>query len=73
VRQPRRRAAVRPARLLIVHFGSVEEPYWSAKGYNVLDAALPSRGYKQFGWSREHGHAGFDAYTELKTVVVPKF
>jgi aldehyde dehydrogenase (NAD+)/phenylacetaldehyde dehydrogenase len=40
--------------------------------YNVLDAALPFGGYKQSGWGREHGHAVLDAYTELKTVVVPK-
>ncbi len=39
--------------------------------YNVLDAALPFGGYKQSGWGREHGAAGIDLYTEVKTVVVP--
>jgi acyl-CoA reductase-like NAD-dependent aldehyde dehydrogenase len=40
--------------------------------YNVLDPALPFGGYKQSGWGREHGTTVFDAYTETKTVVVPK-
>jgi aldehyde dehydrogenase (NAD+)/phenylacetaldehyde dehydrogenase len=40
--------------------------------YNVLDAALPFGGYKQSGWGRENGGAVLDAYTETKTIVVPK-
>jgi aldehyde dehydrogenase (NAD+)/phenylacetaldehyde dehydrogenase len=40
--------------------------------YNVLDAALPFGGYKQSGWGRENGRAVLDAYTETKTIVVPK-
>lgn len=37
----------------------------------ALDMAVPFGGYKQSGWGRENGTPGWQAYTELKSVVVP--
>ncbi|NUB45019.1 aldehyde dehydrogenase family protein [Fertoebacter nigrum] len=34
------------------------------------DASVPSGGYKQSGWGREHGRPGVEAFTEIKSVVV---
>jgi phenylacetaldehyde dehydrogenase len=36
----------------------------------IRDSSVPSGGYKQSGWGREHGRAGIEAFTELKSVVV---
>ncbi len=34
------------------------------------DSSVPSGGYKQSGWGREHGLAGVEAFTEVKSVVM---
>ena len=39
-------------------------------GWGASDPAAPFGGYKASGIGREHGHAGLDAYLELKTVFV---
>ncbi len=38
--------------------------------YNVLDPGAPFGGFKMSGMGRELGSAGFEAYTELKTVTM---
>jgi phenylacetaldehyde dehydrogenase len=36
--------------------------------HNPVDANMPFGGYKQSGFGREHGRAGIELYTELKSV-----
>jgi phenylacetaldehyde dehydrogenase len=38
--------------------------------HNFVDPAMPFGGYKQSGFGREHGHAVFEHYTELKSVCI---
>jgi phenylacetaldehyde dehydrogenase len=38
--------------------------------YNIFDAALPFRGFKESGWDREMGHNVIDEYTETKSVCI---
>merc|ERR1712147_58635 len=39
--------------------------------YDVFDVAAPFGGFGQSGHGRELGHYGLDAYTEVKTVILP--
>lgn len=38
--------------------------------HNLTDACMPFGGYKQSGLGREHGRAGIEMYTELKSVCI---
>jgi phenylacetaldehyde dehydrogenase len=38
--------------------------------HNFVDPAMPFGGYKQSGFGREHGHAVFEHYTEIKSVCI---
>jgi len=38
--------------------------------HNFVDPAMPFGGFKQSGYGREHGRAGIELYTELKSVCI---